>query len=64
MRRWMGSHFHNWIDYSGVAHFGIFWGKNVFRIYGLQAYENVCIVGVKCSSFNLKNGSIQKIKSD
>ena len=20
MCRWMGSHFHNWIDYNGVAH--------------------------------------------
>ena len=24
MCRWMGSHFHNWIDYNGVTHFQIF----------------------------------------
>ena len=23
---WMGSHFHDWIDYKGVAHFLIFRG--------------------------------------
>ena len=41
---WMGSHFHNWIDYNGVAfsmallecnaHFQIFGGKTVLHIYG------------------------------
>ena len=46
MCRWMGSYFHDWIDYSGVlcliellvkngvAHFRIFWGKTVLHIYG------------------------------
>ena len=24
MCRWMRSHFHDWIDYNGVAHFRIF----------------------------------------
>ena len=43
--RWMGSHFHDWIDYHGVAFsiellewggtFSDFWGKTVFHIYGL-----------------------------
>ena len=46
--RWMGSHFHDWIDYHGVgfsivllewvAQFLIFW---VLHIYG---YQNVCTV--------------------
>ena len=42
---WMGSHFHDWIEYdgavffntvtqNGVAHFRIFWGKKVLHIYG------------------------------
>ena len=29
MYRWMGSHFHNWIDDNGVAHFRDFWDKKV-----------------------------------
>ena len=45
MCRWIGSHFHDWIDYSGVvfliellvkngvAHFRIFGGKTVLHIY-------------------------------
>ena len=31
---WMGSHFHDWIDYNGVAHFLILGGKTVLHIYG------------------------------
>ena len=44
MCRWMGSHFHDWIDYIGVAfsvellewveNFLIFLGKKVLHIYG------------------------------
>ena len=44
MCRWMGSHFHDWIDYNGVAFsielpelgrtFSDFLGKTVVRIYG------------------------------
>ena len=44
MFRWMGSHFHDWIDYNGVAFskellewgrtFSDFWGKRVVHIYG------------------------------
>ena len=45
MYRWMRSHFHDWIDYNGVAftrmsyynevaHFRIFWDKTVLHIYG------------------------------
>ena len=29
MCRWMGSHFHDWIDYNGVAHFRDFWDKKI-----------------------------------
>ena len=41
---WMGLHFHNWIDYRGVAFsiellesgctFSDFWGKTGLHIYG------------------------------
>ena len=41
---WVGSHFHDWIDYNGVAFskellewgrtFSDFWGKRVVHIYG------------------------------
>ena len=44
MCRWMGLHFHDWIDYNGVAFskellewgrtFTDFWGKRVVHIYG------------------------------
>ena len=44
MCRWMESHFHDWIDYNGVAFsiellewgrtFSDFWGKTVLHIYG------------------------------
>ena len=43
MCRWMGSHFHDWIDYDRVAflidlnevvHFRIFGSKTVLRTYG------------------------------
>ena len=47
MCRWMGSHFHEWIDNNGVAHFPIFGGKTVLHIYGYQTYQNVCTVGGK-----------------
>ena len=54
---WMGSHFHDWSDYNGVAfstellgvaHFRIFCGrKTVLRIYGEQTYQNVCTADKK-----------------
>ena len=44
MCSWMGSHFHDWSDYNGVAFsiellewgrtFSDFWGKTVLHIYG------------------------------
>ena len=57
MCRWMGSHFHNWIDYHGVAFsiellewghtFSVFLGKTFLHIYGKQMYQNVCTAGEK-----------------
>ena len=44
MCRWIGSHFHDWIDYNGVAYsiallewgrtFSDIWGEKVLHIYG------------------------------
>ena len=48
MCRWMGSHFHDWIDCNGVAHFLIF-GVIQFFIFKQQTYHNVCAVGEKAS---------------
>ena len=48
MCRWMGSHFHDWIDYNGLLEWGRtfsdFWGKTVLHFYGKQTYQNVCTV--------------------
>ena len=38
--RWMGSHFHDWIDFYVVAF-------STELIYGKQTYQNVCSVGEK-----------------
>ena len=38
--RWMGSHFHDWIDFYVVAF-------STELIYGKQTYQNVCTVGEK-----------------
>ena len=63
--RWMGSHFHDWIDFYVVAFstellewgrtFSDFCGKTVLHIYGKQAYQNVCTVGEKESVLQHKN---------
>ena len=73
MCRWMGSPFHDWFDYNGVAFsielpawgrtFSDFRGKIGLHIYGYLWLANVqeclyCRWNVNCSSFNLKNGSI------
>ena len=59
MCRWMGSHFHDWIDCNGVT-FSIElleWGRT-FSDFGViytvlhfkkQTYQNVCAVGEKLS---------------
>ena len=71
MCRWMGSHFHDWIDYNGVA-FSIEFTRMASLIFGFWGWESCsylrlanvpeylyCRWKVKCSSFNLlKNGSI------
>lgn len=39
MYRWMGLHFQDWIDYSGVAHFRDFWVENIFVSRNWVDYE-------------------------
>ena len=57
MCRWMGSHFHDWIDYNWfafsrelldwIAHFLIFWHKKVLHISDWPTNQNVCTVDEK-----------------
>ena len=57
MCSWVGSHFHDWLDYNGVAisiellewgrTFLIFWGYTVLHLYGQQTYQNICTVDEK-----------------
>ena len=67
MCRWMGSLFHDWIDYNGVAFsmellewgrtFSDFWGKKVQSSYLRLVNVPQCLYcrrKVKCSSFTLK----------
>ena len=55
MCRWMGSHFHYWIDYNGVAFsmellewgriFSAFWGKNILasgKFGYIKKYRMIC----------------------
>ena len=71
----MGSHFHDWIDYNGVAfsiefntstHFRIFRGETVLHIYGYcyETYQNVRTVDEKCCSLNLNWSQFVKIGRD
>ena len=60
MSRWKGSHFHDRIDFNGVAFsieslewcrtFSEFWGKTVLYIYGKQTYQDV-VLEVKSKVF-------------
>ena len=50
---WIGLHFHDWVDYNGVAHYFLdFGGKKVLHIFSQQMYQSVHTVGEKyCSNF-------------
>ena len=60
MYRWMGSHFHDWIDYNGVAfsiellewvaHFRIFWVKQFF-IFSVNKRTRIFVLAVKDKVF-------------
>ena len=54
MCRWMGSHFHDWIDYNGVAFSIELLAKMWSHIFGFfsiftvsKLYQNVCTAGKK-----------------
>ena len=51
MGRWMGSHFHDWSDYNGVAHFLIF-GVRQFFICKVSKRTRMFVLFVKSKVFN------------
>ena len=64
MYRWMGSHFRDWIDYHGVAHFRIF-GVRQFFIFMVSKCTRMFVLQMKSKVFFIhypKNGSINKNK--
>ena len=60
MCRWMGSHFHDWIDYNGVAFskellqwgrtFSDFWGRELF-IFTVSKRTRIFVLQVKSNVF-------------
>ena len=58
MCRWMGSHFHDWSDYNGVAFsidllewgrkFSDFWGK--YGRFSVKKSESCCLLNFTVSS--------------
>ena len=63
MCRWMGSHFHDWSDYNGVAFsmhllkwgckFSDFWGKQGFLKMGgfsVKKSDSCCLLNLTISS--------------
>ena len=52
MCRWMGSHFHDWIDYNGVAHFRFgFWGGRQFFIFTVSKGTRMFVLQMKSLVF-------------
>ena len=54
MCRWMGLHFHDWIDYNGVAvrnrvarMLQCRMGSHIFGIWGVRIFWQVGILGMK-----------------
>ena len=64
MCRWMASHLHDWIDYSGVAFSTelLEWGRTFSDFWGWDCSSYLRLANVtECLYFiNLKNGSIHK----
>ena len=50
MCRWMRSHFHDWIDYNGVAHFTDF-GVRQFFIFTVSKRTRMFVLYVKSTVF-------------
>ena len=68
MCRWMGSHFREWIDYNGVAHFRIF-GVRQFFIFMVSKCTRMFVLQMKSKVFFInfiiqKMDQLIKIESD
>ena len=68
MCRWMGSHFREWIDYNGVAHFRIF-GVRQFFIFLVSKCTRMFVLQMKSKVFFInfiiqKMDQLIKIESD
>ena len=50
MYRWMGPHFHDWIDYNRVAHLRDFWVENIFVSRNWVASHACVFRGARISS--------------
>ena len=64
MCSWMGSHFREWIDYNGVAHFRIF-GVRQFFIFMVSKCTRMFMLQMKSKVFFIhypKNGSVNKTR--
>ena len=61
MCRWMGSHFHDWTDYNGVAHFLIFVVRQ-FSIFTVSKRTRVFVLQVKNKVFFIQHEKIHKQK--
>ena len=51
MRRWMGSHFHVWIDYNGGRTFSDFGGKKKFFTFTVSKRTRMFVLWVKSEVF-------------
>ena len=67
MCRWMGLHFHDWIDYNGVAHFRIS-GVRPFFIFPVSKSTRMFVLHMKSKVFFIQStkwvGQFIKIESD
>ena len=49
MCRWMGSHFHDWTDYHGVAFSIVEWGGTCSEFWGKTVLHNLQLANIpKC----------------
>ena len=74
MCRWMGSHFHDWSDYNGVAFsidllewggkFSDFWGKQGFKMGRFSAKKSgsFCLLNLTISSQGVPSSNLSLIK--
>ena len=61
MCRWMGSHFHDWIDYNGVAHFRIF-GVRQFFIFTISKRTRMFVLQMKSKVFFIQSKKLPECR--